>query len=177
VSRVALLKLVDRYGRRYPEEGDVIAAFETFVRSHENCFERTLTVGHVTGSAWIVDQPHKHCLLTHHRKLNRWLQLGGHADGDDNIARVATREAYEESGLEALQLVSSEIFDLDVHLIPERGNEPAHYHYDVRYLFECAGDPALTVSEESNELAWAALSEIETYTSEDSIVRMVRKTG
>jgi hypothetical protein len=73
--------------------------------------------------------------------------------------------------------VSSEIFDLDVHLIPERGNEPAHYHYDVRYLFECAGDPALTVSEESNELAWAALSEIETYTSEDSIVRMVRKTG
>ena len=125
-----------------------------------------------------------------HRRFRSHLRQVGQRDGktlagspsgetgvDDDIARVATREAYEESGLEALQLVSSEIFDLDVHLIPERGNEPAHYHYDVRYLFECAGDPALTVSEESNELAWAALSAIETYTSEDSILRMVRKTG
>lgn len=177
MSRVTLLKLIDRYGRRYPEELDAIQTFQTFVRSHEDCFERTLSIGHVTGSAWIVDRPHKHCLLTHHRKLNRWLQLGGHADGEDDIARVATREAYEESGLEALQLVSSEIFDLDVHLIPARGDEPAHYHYDVRYLFECIGDPALTLSDESNELAWVALPGIETYTLEASILRMVRKTG
>ena len=145
--------------------------------AHEDCFARSLQVGHVTGSAWIIDSPHKHCLLTHHKKLDRWLQLGGHADGDGNTARVATREALEESGLKSLQLVSLEIFDLDIHTIPERGDEPEHQHFDVRYLFETSRDAPLVVSDESNDLAWIALDDIEALTSERSILRMVEKTG
>ena len=109
MSRPKLVKAIDRYLQRYPEEQAVGQEFKQFVLAHEDCFARSLQVGHVTGSAWIIDSPHKHCLLTHHKKLDRWLQLGGHADGDGNTARVATREALEESGLKSLQLVSLEI--------------------------------------------------------------------
>ncbi|MDA0957710.1 MAG: NUDIX hydrolase [Proteobacteria bacterium] len=177
MSRAALLKSVERYASRYPEEQATIVEFQRFVRANENCFDRNLREGHVTGSSWILDRPHKHCLLTHHRKLNRWLQLGGHADGDSQVARVATREAEEESGLGSIALVSGEIFDIDIHLIPERKHEPAHYHFDVRYLFEGDYDEPLVVSEESHELAWVPLSGIADYTEEESILRMVRKTG
>lgn len=177
MSRPQLVKAIDRYLQRYPEEQGVGERFKRFVLKHENCFKRTLLEGHVTGSAWIIDGPHKHCLLTHHKKLDRWLQLGGHADGDGNTVRVATREALEESGLKSLQLVSLEIFDLDIHRIPARGNEPEHDHYDVRYLFETARNEPLVVSNESHDLAWVALADIESVTTETSILRMVEKTG
>ena len=177
MSRVALIKSVERYALRFPAEQAVVADFLSFVQAHENCFDRSLREGHVTGSSWIVDRPHKHCLLTHHKKLGRWLQLGGHADGDSQVMRVATREAEEESGLKQLALVSREIFDIDVHLIPEREQEPAHYHYDVRFLFEADKNEMLVVSEESNDLAWVPLASIEDYSCEESILRMVRKTG
>jgi 8-oxo-dGTP pyrophosphatase MutT (NUDIX family) len=133
-------------------------------------------VGHVTGSAWIVDAGRNRCLLTHHKKLNRWLQPGGHADGDADIAGVALREAYEESGLANLALVDPEIFDIDIHLIPLRQNEPEHFHYDVRFLIECGDDEGYVISEESHDLAWVPLSQIRTYSTEYSILRMVKKT-
>src|SRR3569832_496180 len=81
-------------------------------------FERTLQGGHVTGSAWIVDHAHTHVLLTHHRKLDRWLQLGGHADGEADVLSVALREAREESGLAEVTPILAGIFDTDVHVIP-----------------------------------------------------------
>lgn len=177
MSRVWLLKAIDRYRSRFPEEREVITAFESFVRTHEQCFERTLSNGHVTGSAWILDQAHGHCLLTHHQKLQRWLQLGGHADGDSNIVRVSMREAQEESGLSSLRLISTEIFDLDIHLIPARGAEAEHHHFDVRFLFEGDRSETLSVSSESLDLAWVSLADIRDYTSEDSMLRMVQKTG
>ena len=73
--------------------------------------------------------------------------------------------------------MSLEIFDLDIHTIPERGDEPEHQHFDVRYLFETNRDAPLVVSDESNDLAWIALDDIEALTSERSILRMVEKTG
>src|SRR5215510_11521790 len=96
------------------------AALRQFVAANPNCFERSLQIGHVTGSAWIVDLDRTHALLTHHRKLNKWLQLGGHADGDPDILRVALREAREESNLDAIRPVSENIFDVDIHVIPAR---------------------------------------------------------
>jgi len=177
MSRPQLVKAIDRYLQRYPEEQSVGERFKQFVLRNEDCFKRSLLEGHVTGSAWIIDGPHKHCLLTHHKKLDRWLQLGGHADGDGNTVRVATREALEESGLKSLQLVSMEIFDLDIHRIPARGHEPEHDHYDVRYLFETSRDELFKVSDESHDLAWVPLAEIESVTTEASILRMVEKTG
>lgn len=149
---------------------------ERFVLDNADCFERTLLIGHVTGSAWILDEHNQKTLLTHHRKLNKWLQPGGHADGDSDVSRVALREAREESGLKGLSLASSNIFDIDIHLIPARKDEPEHYHYDCRFLIRCNGDETYSVSDESHDLAWISLVDIEKYTNEVSILRMVEKS-
>ncbi len=147
-----------------------------FVASHENCFERSLSIGHVTGSAWIVDLDRTHVLLTHHRKLDKWLQLGGHADGDWDVLRVALREAEEEGGLTTVRPVRDTIFDVDIHLIPARKAEPEHYHYDVRYALEADRAEAIRISDESHDLRWIAVEEVGTLTQEESVLRMVRKT-
>lgn len=141
-----------RHGQAYPQDPGV-RAFLDFLASAPGVFERTHAPGHFTGSAWLVSADGERVLLTHHRKLGRWLQLGGHADGDPDLARVALREAEEESGLRDL-VVEPAIFDLDRHLIPARGNEPAHWHYDVRYVVRATGSETFAVSEESFALAW-----------------------
>ncbi len=153
------------------------ARLENFVQENENCFERVLLKGHITGSAWVVDENSEQTLLTHHAKLDKWLQPGGHADGDHEVARVAMREAREETGLKQLFLVSEHIFDIDIHTIPERDAEPGHFHYDCRFLIRCVGDKTYRVSEESHDLAWIPLAEVEGLTREKSILRMVEKTG
>ncbi len=146
-----------------------------FVNEQPRCFERSLKVGHVTGSAWIVDRHRQHVLLTHHRKLDRWLQLGGHADGDPDIVNVALREAQEESGIEQITLLSENIYDIDVHTIPARGDEPEHYHYDVRFLLEADRNTPLVVSSESKDLAWVPVKNLREHTEDRSILRMAEK--
>ena len=175
--RQGLLAALDGYALRYPDERAQVERFSDFINNNVNCFERSSVVGHVTGSAWVIDGLHQRCLLTNHKKLNRWLQPGGHCDGDGDIASVALREAYEESGLPGLKLVSPEIFDIDIHLIPARKAEPEHLHYDVRFLFECGCDEHYVVSDESHDLAWVPLVKVSNYSSEDSVLRMVQKTA
>ncbi|MDZ7646212.1 MAG: NUDIX hydrolase [Cytophagales bacterium] len=92
--------------------------------------------GHITGSAWIVDPSNTQALLVHHAKLNKWVQPGGHADGDENILQVALREAEEETGLKNFKVLSDPPFDVDIHLIPERADFPEHFHFDIRYLLK-----------------------------------------
>ncbi|MEO7432578.1 MAG: NUDIX hydrolase [Dokdonella sp.] len=136
---------------------------------------RERKAGHLTGSAWLVSADGRHVLLTHHRKLGRWLQLGGHADGDTNLARVALREAEEESGLTDL-VVNAALFDLDRHAIPARGDEPEHWHYDVRYVVRATGSEHFSVSGESHALAWRDIGELAVGTDVDaSLQRMARK--
>ena len=114
-------------------------------------------------------------LLTHHKKLERWLQLGGHADGDSDLAQVALREAEEESGLTDL-IVEPGIFDLERHAIPARGKEPEHYHHDVRFVVHATGSEEYIVSDESHALAWRNISElVDDIEAEESIRRMARK--
>jgi 8-oxo-dGTP pyrophosphatase MutT (NUDIX family) len=148
-----------------------------FVEQHEDCLWRTQLSGHLTGSAWIVSPDRTRTLLTHHRKLGKWLQLGGHADGDPDLAAVALREAQEESGLIRLRLVSPEIFDLDRHGIPERKTEPAHWHYDLRFMIEADPAEPLVVTNESKDLSWVDLADVARLNPEESMARMVRKTA
>ena len=148
--------------------------FLQFASEHVDCCERTLAIGHFTGSAWLVSADGERVLLTHHRKLGRWLQLGGHADGDGDLAAVARREAEEESGLSGLALEGG-IFDMDRHLIPARGNEPAHWHYDVRFVVR-ASDENFKVSEESHSLAWKSIADIAADSfADESMRRMAAK--
>jgi 8-oxo-dGTP pyrophosphatase MutT (NUDIX family) len=147
-----------------------------FVEANDDCFERTLAIGHVTGSAWIVDCARAQVLLTHHAKLNKWLQPGGHADGDPDILRVALREAREETGLRSLRAISEEIFDVDAHEIPARTTEPAHVHYDIRFLLEADCGEPLTISTESHELAWVPLHQVDQLNTDQSVLRMVART-
>ena len=148
-----------------------------FVQTYENCAARELQIGHLTGSAWIVDQDLTHTLLTHHRKLNLWVQLGGHVEDDADMLSASWREAREESGLQNLRLLVPGIFDVDIHTIPARNSEPEHFHYDIRYAFQADRHAPLIVSSESRELAWVALDKIEALTTEESVFRMVRKTA
>jgi len=178
MHRRPLLSLLADYVAYDCDDAAACDRIVDFVRAHADCFERSLAVGHVTGSAWIVDRARAQCLLTHHRKLDRWLQLGGHADGDADVLAVATREAREESGLASLRAVAGAIFDCDVHAIPERAHEPRHFHYDVRFLFEADPLEPLVVSEESNELAWMPLDGLDRRGLMDvSVLRMARKTA
>jgi len=170
------LGLIDDYQHDHPGEGAVVARLRAFVETHEDCFRRELRVGHVTGSAWLLNRSMERVLLTHHRKLDRWLQLGGHADGNPDVAAVALREAEEESGIAGIRLLLPGIFDVDIHEIPESGREPAHYHYDCRFLLQADVDEGYVVSEESNDLTWIALDDVARYTQDASIMRMLEKS-
>ena len=99
MHRRNLLEELTRYAHRHPDEQSSVARFNRLLEDHPNCFERDCWAGHITGSAWLLDPSQSKLLLTHHRKLNMWLQLGGHSDGDPDTAAVAKREAEEESGL------------------------------------------------------------------------------
>ena len=175
MHRMLLLGKLDAYTGFDPAEMRMYTVLECFVQANPRCFERSLEIGHITGSAWIVDLEKTHVLLSHHRKLDRWLQLGGHADGDPDILNVAWREAREESGLEQVKPVSENIYDLDVHAIPASSKEPAHFHYDVRFLFTADRHAPLVISSESKDLAWVPVADIEKYSVDDSIMRMVHK--
>jgi 8-oxo-dGTP pyrophosphatase MutT (NUDIX family) len=174
MHRQPILNALRRYALRHPTERDVVARFVAFVESEPRCFERDCWRGHVTGSAWVVDGTGTRVLLTHHRKLGRWLQLGGHSDGDPDSFAVAMREAMEESGL-VVTPITTEIFDVDIHPIPARGTDPEHAHYDARYAFRIVGSETFTKSDESHALEWVPITAIERYTDEPSMLRMARK--
>jgi 8-oxo-dGTP pyrophosphatase MutT (NUDIX family) len=124
-----------------------------------------------------VDEDRSHALLVHHAKLNKWLQPGGHADGDEDVLRVATREAQEETGLTNLALLTSDIFDLDIHPIPARDDFPEHLHYDVRFAFVASRQDKIVISNESHDAQWIRMENVGDLTQRNpSIMRMVKKS-
>ena len=176
--RDAVMRLLRAHAARELDAHESARTAETirFVEAEPECLMRRCEPGHLTGSAWIVSPDRSRVLLTHHLKLEKWLQLGGHADGDGDLLAVALREAREESGLAGVRAVSSQIFDVDRHWIPARKSDPGHYHYDLRFLLEADPRDALAISSESKDLAWVELDRVMQLNPEESIARMVRKT-
>jgi 8-oxo-dGTP pyrophosphatase MutT (NUDIX family) len=185
MHRRSLLDTLAAYRPIFPSEADVVDRICDLVRSHADCFDRRCRPGHITGAAWILSADRRRSLLTHHRKLDRWLQLGGHADGQWQLHEVALREAREESGMNAFDFVPVAgallPFDLDVHVIPARYDgegrliEDAHEHHDVRFLLIAHAEQRILASDESHDVGWFTPDEVLALTREESVLRMLRK--
>ncbi len=187
MHRQPIQELIVKFVERNPDQTKVAERILQLVSNHEDCFERTCLPGHVTGSAWVVSHDWQRHLLLHHRKLNKWLQPGGHAEGENDIAGVALREATEESGLIDLQFVEAyepaALIDLDVHQIPARHRstgeliDPAHEHHDLRFLIQCPTPQEPILSDESNEVRWLTEAEVRSVTDEPSVLRLLDKAN
>lgn len=184
-SKQLLLDDLGRYQNSWGQDrNEEFQRYWDFVETTDDCCERSHQAGHCTGSAFVVSPNLDRVLLLFHPFLQRWLQPGGHADGSFDLLDVARREANEESGLPFTELRPYKLgnqertpFDLDIHPIPDRPEkgEPAHFHYDLRFLL--VADPKLELTAESPEmlLQWLKIDEVSTKTDEESVLRMVRK--
>jgi 8-oxo-dGTP pyrophosphatase MutT (NUDIX family) len=150
---------------------DARIAILAFVATHEDALHRECEDGHLTGSAFVVDAEASHTLLLHHRKLDRWLQPGGHADGNANLAAVALREATEETGIDGLRIAVPAI-DVDVHFVDPPGEEP-HFHFDVRHLVVAPPDAEVRLNDESYGHVWASWAELSELSTDDGLLRLV----
>ncbi len=160
-ARAALRDALRRHVPGDDRETADLAAILRLVESEPGCFSRTTFVpGHVTGSGFIVHAASRRVLLHHHRRLDAWLQMGGHDEGESDPRATALREGAEESGLPDLALLSPEILDVDVHAIPAGKGEPPHQHHDVRYaLVTRTPDAILRDEKESVDLRWFGFDE------------------
>ena len=145
-----------------------------FLRDGFACTSRATMSGHIVASAWVLSPDHQSSLLTMHKKLGRWLQLGGHIEDGETVRDAALREVREESGIPDLAFLTEGLLDIDVHSIPANRREPEHLHFDFRFLLH-ARTPRFRVSDESNKLAWVSFADIESMTTDESIIRMARK--
>jgi len=184
VHRRHLIELLERYQKAWPAEAEIARRFLAFAAAHDDCLLRSCVPGHITASAWILSPDGGSVLLTHHRKLDRWLQLGGHVDGESQIELAALREAQEESGMVRFQFEAwfaawsgGQIvpLDLDVHTIPAHAHEPQHQHWDLRFLLRALPGQELVRSSESHDLRWVPLAQLPQVTTEESVLRLGRK--
>jgi 8-oxo-dGTP pyrophosphatase MutT (NUDIX family) len=160
-------------------EGRHLDHIRAFVSRHPHPFDRRIPEGHLTASAFVVSADGSRVLLLHHRKLDRWLQPGGHADpGEESGEATALREAREETGLVALSIHpdASRPLDVDVHRIPARADEPAHDHLDLRYLVTVTDDaPLVRNAQESNDLRWFSWDELASLDLDEGLRRGLAK--
>ena len=152
-----------------PEQKRILA----LLADYPDALERSCRPGHLTGSALVIDPADHRILGLYHSKLQRWLQPGGHADGDPDLARVALREAVEETGIDDLQLVEPAI-DLDIHLVDPPGESP-HEHYDVRFLVVAPVGSEPVGNHESKELRWISASDLASVNADSSLCRLVAR--
>jgi 8-oxo-dGTP pyrophosphatase MutT (NUDIX family) len=143
-----------------------------FLDAHDDALHRSCAPGHLTGSALVVDEPGERVVVLHHRKLRRWLQPGGHCDGDANLAAVALREATEETGIAGLQVHPTAI-DVDVHEVAPPAEGP-HLHLDARFLVVAPAGAEPAGNHESTDIRWVTVDELHELGIDEGTARMVR---
>ncbi|GHG44456.1 MULTISPECIES: NUDIX hydrolase [Streptomyces] len=140
--------------------------------AHPDGMYKPCGAGHLTSSALVIDPARGRVLLTLHKKLGMWLQMGGHCEeGDPTVAAAALREATEESGITGLTLLPGGPVRLDRHPIPA----PCHWHLDVQYAALAPADAVAQISEESLDLRWFGYDEV-AGVADTSVVRLVEGT-
>jgi 8-oxo-dGTP pyrophosphatase MutT (NUDIX family) len=175
MHRKQLLELLAHYNSHDPQQIVMRNDMISFVEDNPLCFERSLEIGHITASAWLINKHGTHALLTHHAKFNTWLQLGGHCDGDADVLRVALKEAHEESGITKIAPVFEEIFDIDIHTMSNTNTYKCRIHLDVRFLLQVTSDENYIVSPESKDLRWISQDITTLPIQSPSLVRMFNK--
>ncbi|MER6107041.1 NUDIX hydrolase [Streptomyces hirsutus] len=156
----------------YEDQPELRQAYLDHLAAHPDGMGKTCHAGHLTASALVVDPGRGRVLLTLHRKLRMWLQMGGHCEpGDPSLAAAALREATEESGIAGLTLLAGGPVRLDRHAIPA----PCHWHFDVQYAAVAAPDAVYAISDESLDLRWFPYDEV-AGVADASVVRLLEAT-
>lgn len=148
--------------------------FDNFMNG-KDAYSKDNSIGHITGSCWIINNNLDAVLLTHHKKLNIWIPTGGHSEGESEPLSIAIREGEEETGLK-LHVLETKPFHREIHIIPQYKDIPKHKHYDYTFLFKPVDSEDFVVSDESNDLKWIPLQQVELYSNEDNVLFMRDKT-
>ncbi len=178
ITKQHLSTLFSNYKTDFPEEIVFLDQISAFVSRVDYPCSRETLEGHITASAWILSNDKSAALLILHNKLNRWFQPGGHIeDTDSSVLAACKREAIEETGLKDIEVLSPQIFDIDIHTIPERKGIPEHIHYDVRYAFIAHSEDFNLDITEVNGAKWVKIERcVDDSSKYGSIVRMAQKT-
>lgn len=163
------------YFEKWPHEAPTTAEFSEWVRQGGSLLDRSCLPMHITASAWVVDPIRDVALVVFHRKLAKWIQPGGHADGDADLAGVALREAREETGIASLRLASAEVFDVGITPIAASSNSPEHCHLDVRFRFVADSREDVAESAETAGAMWVDFGQLEAFGCDAEILRMAAK--
>jgi len=171
-------KILTYLNKNDVENKDVLIAF-LMSYSDKYIYSRTNLIGHITGSAFITNEDNEKAFLVLHKKYNKWVAPGGHVEEAEDARHASFRETKEETGIEYLRPLSHEIFDIDIHRIPERQKngifEPEHWHFDVRYLYQTCEEGLVNIDKnEVNDYRWYDLKEL-TKSDDVSIKRMASK--
>lgn len=177
-KRQSLISEIKQYQSEFEAEETFKTRILQLLQTYPNCFERSLLLGHVTASAWVLNHSKNAVLLLHHAKLNKWLQPGGHADGNEDVRQVALKEAEEETGISGFEMGVNQIFDIDIHTIPKRKSVPEHEHFDIRFMLIAPKGAVPSINHESNAMEWVPIDELEKRVqNEPSLFRMYLKTN
>ncbi|MEV6191382.1 NUDIX hydrolase [Streptomyces sp. NPDC051920] len=156
----------------YEDQEELRQIYLDHLSAHPDGMWKSCHAGHLTASALVIDPSRGRVLLTLHRKLRMWLQMGGHCEpGDATLAGAALREAHEESGIAGLTLLPGGPVTLDRHAIPA----PCHWHLDVQYAALAPAGAVPEISDESIDLRWFAYDEV-AEAADASVVRLLEAT-
>jgi 8-oxo-dGTP pyrophosphatase MutT (NUDIX family) len=178
MNREDLLAELASHAPSDAHEAELLAWMRRFVAGPADPFARENPEGHITASAIVARPDGSEFLLLYHRKLGRWLQPGGHTEYSDTSAfDAALREAGEETGIAELRApLGRTILDVDVHTIPARGKDPAHHHFDVRFLLTTSADVDRDAAEDSERpMKWRRLEEARKAGADASLMRALEK--
>jgi 8-oxo-dGTP pyrophosphatase MutT (NUDIX family) len=187
-NKTEIEKLVSLYQLTFPNELETLDPIIGFLHrtTCEKLYDRRNFDGHITASAFVVNKDFSAFLMLYHKKLNRWLQPGGHVDlADADLLTSAIRETVEETGITAKGLTPVEwfthgaIFDIDSHLIPANTtkDEPSHLHHDCRFLLICDQEERMEVNQqEAHDCKWVPLADLENDTTFKHVVQKIMET-